>query len=201
MVFVIKKNKCLVIYVLTPMLSLSLISFHLTNINGIADFTIEKKQETKEEMIERLRYKRLAIGKYSSPVIEYWIGHLFYIIIMFLINSIYTAELKPKNIGSIKNIENEEQKLKNENNIKNEEEKEEKEEDIKDVEKKDEEIEENKKVIMYDTQNSINDDLGRKTILNKSIDDENNEQKKGIKKKIIKEEDKDIIIRQKKTRK
>ena len=194
----IKKNKCLVIYVLTPMLSLSLISFHLTNINGIADFTIEKKQETKEEMIERLRYKRLAIGKYSSPVIEYWIGHLFYIIIMFLINSIYTAELKPKNIGSIKNIENEEQKLKNENNIKNEEEKEEKEEDIKDVEKKDEEIEENKKVIMYDTQNSINDDLGRKTILNKSIDDENNEQKKGIKKKIIKEEDKDIIIRQKK---
>ena len=50
---------------------------------------------------------------------EYWIGRLFFIIIMFLINSIFTAELKPKNIGLIKNTELKESHKGDENNESN----------------------------------------------------------------------------------
>ena len=192
----IKKNKCLVIYLLTPMLFLSLISFHLANIKGLAEVnTIDDK----------LRYKRLALGKYYDPLIEYWIGHLFYIIVMFLINSIFTAELKPKNIGSIKDTElKESQKIdeSNEQNLKNEKKEEIKEENqIKEKEDEDEEKdEEDKRIIMYDNRKSINENLDNENILNKyeSEDDENKVKKKETKKKKAKDEDKDLIIKQKK---
>ena len=84
----IKKSKGLVLFLLTPMLMFSLCSYHITNIKGICEFS-------KEE--DKLNYRRLAISKYDNTTIEYWIGHVFFLIVMFLINSIYTAELNHKN--------------------------------------------------------------------------------------------------------
>ena len=139
----IKKNKCLVIYLLTPMLFLSLCSFHVSNIEGICDVCKspkidDKKDEKYNDYKEKMKYMRFAIRKYKHPTLEYWIGHLFYIIVMFLINSIYTAELKPRNIGSMIDIENNksEKENKEEENIEKE--------NIKEENIKEENIEEEK---------------------------------------------------------
>ena len=89
----IKKNKYLVLFILTPMLLFSLCCYHLTNIDGICP---EFDEDDEDEKKQKLKYKRLGIGKSEYPITEYWIGHLFYLITMFLINSIYTAELSTK---------------------------------------------------------------------------------------------------------
>ena len=210
----IKKNKCLVIYILTPMLIASLGTFHITNIKGIAEGFDED---------EKLKYMRLAIGKYNYPIIEYWIGHLFYIIVMFLINSIYTAELKPKDTGSLKYNENKftenknEEKIKKEENINNEEIKNEisieekniEEKKENDAEEDNEKIKENKneddkREIKYDTQHSINEYNDDFILLKNYEEDEKNEIKNEIENdnekniKTKKEDDKDLIIKQKK---
>ena len=215
----IKKNKCLVIYILTPMLIASLSTFHITNIKGIAEGFNE---------YEKLKYMRLAIGKYNYPIFEYWIGHLFFIIVMFLINSIYTAELKPKNIGSIKFNENKNPEIKNEEKIKKEEDKndeeiknemsnEEKNIEKKNIEEKNDngvevdndknienKNEDDKREIKYDTQHSINE-YNDDSILIRNYEEAEtieinneikNENEKNKKKK--KEDDKYLIIKQKK---
>ena len=210
----IKKNKCLVIYILTPMLIASLATFHITNIKGIAEGFDED---------EKIKYMRFAIVKFSEPIFEYWIGHLFFIIVMFLINSIYTAELKPKNIGSIKfnknknseiNIEEKTKNVEDKNNeeIKNEtlnEEKKNEEENEKYFENDNEQNNENqneddKREIKYNTQHSINEYNDDSLLLKNFEDDdktdiknekENNNEKYSTKKK---EDDKDLIIKQKK---
>ena len=185
----IKKNKYLVIIILTPMLLLSLCSFHLANIDGLCEFKVEigedVDKETKEQLLEeqlktQLKYRRYALGKYKHEKFEYWIGNLFYLIVMFLINSIYTAELSAKEdknqnkkqikenmkksdikestIGQIKETteEEEEEKSEDKSEDKSEEKSEEKKEEKND-EKNDEKNEILKKIAEYDTKNSIND--------------------------------------------
>ena len=194
----IKKNKCLVIYLLTPMLFLSLCSFHISNIEGICHVCKsgkidDKNNEKYNDYKEKMKYMRFAIRKYEHPTIEYWIGHLFYIIVMFLINSIYTAELKPRNIGSVKDIENnnsekenkEEENIEKENikeeNIKEEnieEEKEELKEDKEDEDENDENEDNEKREIMIDTKNSINENENNSFLLKNSEDDESKKGKK-----------------------
>ena len=79
----IKRNKYLVIFILSPMVLLSLCAFHISNITGMF-----KNLSQKEES----GYSRLGLKKYDYEYIEYPLDHLFFIIIMFLINSLYTAE-------------------------------------------------------------------------------------------------------------
>ena len=214
----IKKNKCLVLYILTPMLILSLGSFHLTNINGIAEFDVNNNtitnnttnnnttinnsttNTTLDEIIKekKMNYMKLAIGKYKHPMIEYWIGHLFYIIIMFLINSIYTDELKPRNIGSIKNIEIKRRDKVNEEVMNNEEDRnkneENKDEESKEEEKNDENNNEgDKKEIIYDYSHSINDNRDNSLLKNNEDDEEKKEKEK---EKNFKNYD-DLLIKQK----
>ena len=64
------------------MLLFSLCCYHLTNIDGICP---EFDEDDEEEKKQKLKYKRLGIGKSEYPKTEYWIGHLFYLITMFLI--------------------------------------------------------------------------------------------------------------------
>ena len=84
-----KRNKFLVIFILSPMLILSLACAHISNIKGILEGLTD---------MEKKGHSRNGFGKYDYIYFEYVIGHIFYIIVMFLINSIYTAELSPKNI-------------------------------------------------------------------------------------------------------
>ena len=185
------------------MVIFSLISFHITNINGIAEFdtnninntiinntisnntisnntnnnttnTTEVDDRIKEK---KMNYLKLGIGKYKYQYIEYWIGHIFFIIIMFLINSIHTDELKPIDRGSVKNIGIKRRDQLNEENIKDEEDKN-KDEESKDEEKLDENNEEEKREIIFDTKYSINDNRDNSIFKNK----EENEKKKEIEK-------------------
>ena len=78
-----KRNKFLVIFILFPMVTFSLCSFHVSNIPGYLEDLTEN---------ELNGYKSLGLKKYDNNYIEYPIGHLFFIIIHFLINSLYTAE-------------------------------------------------------------------------------------------------------------
>ena len=78
-----KRNKFLVIFILFPMVTFSLCSFHVSNIPGYLEDLTEN---------ELNGYKSLGLKKYDNNYIEYPIGHLFFIIINFLINSLYTAE-------------------------------------------------------------------------------------------------------------
>ena len=93
-----KRNKFLVIYILTPMLFLSLCSAHISNIKGIFEGLSE---------MEIMKYSRYGFEKYDEDYIflEYLVGHLFFIIVMFLINSIYTAELFPRDILPKRKVE------------------------------------------------------------------------------------------------
>jgi hypothetical protein len=102
-----KKNKYLVSFLLTPMLILSLGSFHISNTDGLfEELRIneenknsedpEKKEEYEKQLRNKLGYMKNGLIKYDYPKIEYLIGHIYFIFVMFCINSIFTSELKPK---------------------------------------------------------------------------------------------------------
>ena len=174
----IKKNKCLVIYILNPMLFLSLCSFHISNINGLFEYFSDDVDENDKVT---MKYMRLGVGKYEFPLLEYWIGHLFYVIVMFLINSICTAELKPKNIGSIKRIEiNEENKdeKKVEEQLEKEDKDDENQENEEDIKNNKNNNEDEKKEFTIDTQHSINDHDNNSMLLKNIEDDESQKKKK-----------------------
>ena len=73
-----KSNKYLTIFLLTPMVFISLFCFHLSNINGY----FEEYEEEK-----RIKYLHFGLGKYEYTFLEYFLGNVFYIFIMFLIYS------------------------------------------------------------------------------------------------------------------
>jgi len=174
----IKKNKCLVIYILNPMLFLSLCSFHISNINGLFEYFSDDVDENDKVT---MKYMRLGVGKYEFPLLEYWIGHLFYVIVMFLINSICTAELKPKNIGSIKRIEiNEENKeeKKVEEQLEKEDKDDENQENEEDIKNNKNNNEDEKKEFTIDTQHSINDHDNNSMLLKNIEDDESQKKRK-----------------------
>ena len=91
-----KRNKFLVICILTPMLILSLCSAHISNIDGILEDLDE---------INELKYRKYGFGKYDIEYLEYLLGHLFFIVVMFLINSIYTFESIPREIVPKKKVQ------------------------------------------------------------------------------------------------
>ena len=84
-----KRNKFLVICILNPMLMLSLASAHISNIRGILEGLTD---------MEKILYSKNGLIKYDYIYFEYALGHVYYITVMFLINSMYTAELDPKYI-------------------------------------------------------------------------------------------------------
>ena len=177
----IKKNKYLIIFILTPMVIFNLISFHIANISDLFEVPANDDQQ-------KLRNKRLAIGKSKYPDIEYWIGHLYFIMVMFLINSIYTAELRPKNVKpqDDKEIKDNNKKI-DEENVNNEQVEEKNEEDKNEEEKNNlEKKEADKKILMYDTQNSINDNSNNSFLLQNDDEKEiENKIKNKIKNKIL----------------
>ena len=78
------------------MLILSLCAAHISNIDGI----LENLNE-----LEELKYRKYGFGKYDSQYVEYLLGHLYFIVVMFLVNSIYTFESIPRNIEPKKKVE------------------------------------------------------------------------------------------------
>ena len=98
-----KRNKCLVLYILFPMLTLSLGFFHISNIEGYFEEFSD---------IEKIGYMSIGIKKYDYIYIEYPLGHLFFLIVMFLINSLFTAEaLQQWDIGPVNLSERESSEL------------------------------------------------------------------------------------------
>ena len=79
-----KKNRFLILYILLPMLFLTLLFSHVSNIDGL----FENLEEDSEKQ-RRLKLERFAIKKYKYVSIQYLCGHIFYILLMFLINSLY----------------------------------------------------------------------------------------------------------------
>ena len=105
-----RNNRILILYILLPMLLLTLSSSHISNIDGF----FENLSKDKE-----LKLKRFAIEKYEYVSLPYLCGHIFYILLMFLINSLYYFP-KVKEIIKNKTIISQmstEENPKNENNI------------------------------------------------------------------------------------
>ena len=76
-----KKNRILILYILLPMLFLNLLFSHVSNIDGI--YEINKSEKIKNKL------KRFAIEKNEYVSTSYLCGHIFYILLMYLINSLY----------------------------------------------------------------------------------------------------------------
>ena len=83
---------------------ISLISYHISNITGICEaigiviYNNESDEVKSIKEVKKRNFRKLAISEYDHDTTEYWIGHIFFLIVMFLINSIYTAELNPKDV-------------------------------------------------------------------------------------------------------
>ena len=76
----VSSNKYPTIFLLAPVVFISLISFHISNIKGNLENLVGE---------EKIIYSHLALGKYEYTFLEYLIGNVFYIFIMFLIYSFY----------------------------------------------------------------------------------------------------------------
>ena len=96
----IAKNKCLILFILTPILLVTIASYHISNIDGI----IENLDEEDE-----VYYSKFAVGKYNHFIFEQLIGHIYYLTVVFLINSFYSKgkEDKKKDINNF-NVKNNE---------------------------------------------------------------------------------------------
>ena len=99
-----KRNKCLIIFILLPMVFLTLIAFHISNITGVNENITEE---------EKMRYKRFAFNKFNYKYIEYCLGHIYYIFIMFLIYGYreYDEEVKQVKQELIEEEEEENQEI------------------------------------------------------------------------------------------
>ena len=100
------KNKCLILFVLTPILLITISSYHISNIDGI----IEKLNED-----DKVYYSKIAIEKYEHKYLEPLAGHIYYLTVILLIYNFYTrdkeknkksneSELKIKNNELLENI-------------------------------------------------------------------------------------------------
>jgi hypothetical protein len=85
-----KSNKFLTIFLLTPMVFISLVCFHFSNINGFFE---------NYEGEEKIKYLHFGLGKYEYTFLEYYAGNLFYIFIMFLIYSFNNSPQKQRVIN------------------------------------------------------------------------------------------------------
>ena len=81
-----KSNKFLTIFLLTPMIFISLACFHFSNINGYFE-----ENEKKENEIKRYKYLHFGLGKYEYSFLEYFLGNIYYIFTMFLLYSFFNS--------------------------------------------------------------------------------------------------------------
>ena len=116
-----KKNRLLILYILLPMLFLTLTFSHISNIDGLFE-------DLRKDKNKKLKLKKFSIEKIKYVSLQYLCGHIFYILLMFLISSLYyfpkvkeiiknkntilskkSAEIeKEKNLEKNKNIKNDE---------------------------------------------------------------------------------------------
>ena len=103
-----KSNKYLTLFLLTPMIFISLVCFHFSNINGYFE-----ENEKKENEVKRIKYLHFGLGKYEYSFLEYFAGNVFYIFTMFLLYSFYNSppvkEEDNKNKLEKYNLEDEEE--------------------------------------------------------------------------------------------
>jgi len=94
------------LFVLTPILLITISSYHISNIDGI----IEKLNED-----DKVYYSKIAIEKYEHKYLEPLAGHIYYLTVILLIYNFYTrdkeknkksneSELKIKNNELLENI-------------------------------------------------------------------------------------------------
>ena len=83
----IKKNKFLILFILTPILLISIGSFHISNIDGI----IENLDE--EELVF---YSKFGIEKYKHKYFEHIMGHVYYLTVVFLIYTFFSRDKNKK---------------------------------------------------------------------------------------------------------
>ena len=77
-----KKTRFLILYILLPMLLATLVSSHISNIDGLFE-NLDKNE------IKKIKLEKFSIEKYEYVSIQYLCGHLFYILLMLLISSLY----------------------------------------------------------------------------------------------------------------
>ena len=83
----IAKNKFLVLFILTPILLITIGSFHISNIAGI----IENLEKEDAEF-----YAKFAIKKYDNHPLEHIIGHVYFLTVIFLIYTFYSKKKSEK---------------------------------------------------------------------------------------------------------
>ena len=99
----INKNKSLTIYLQCTMVLITILFYHISNINGLFENYSDER---------RKKYLNLALAKFEYSFLEYYGHHLYYIFIMFLI---YSFEEAPKKL--IKKINNDDNSNDNELSI------------------------------------------------------------------------------------
>ena len=114
------KNKFLILFILTPILLITIGSFHISNIDGIIENLTSD---------DKTFYSKFAIRKYRY-ILEHIMGHIYYLTVIFLIYTFFNKEktekkydkdLNIKNNELLENIipKNEDKQNKKENNISN----------------------------------------------------------------------------------
>ena len=83
----IMKNKFLILFILTPILLITIGSYHISNIDGIVENLTDE---------DKLFFSKFAIGKYQHLYFEHITGHLYYLTVVFLIYTFFTKKIKGK---------------------------------------------------------------------------------------------------------
>ena len=93
------KNKFLILFILTPILLITIGSFHISNIDGIIEDLSDDN---------KVFYSKFAIRKYKYLYLEHIIGHVYYLTVIFLIYTFYSREKTKKKYDKNLNIKNNE---------------------------------------------------------------------------------------------
>ena len=93
------KNKYLILFILTPILLLTIGSFHISNIDGI----IENLSSD-----DKVYYSKFAIMKYENEYLEHIVGHVYYLTVIFLIFTFFNKGKTEKKYDKELNIKNNE---------------------------------------------------------------------------------------------
>ena len=95
----IKKNKFLILFILTPILLITIGSYHISNVDGI----IENLDDE-----EKVFFSKFAIAKYQYSYIEAITGHIYYLTVIFLIYTFYSKGKNEKQFDKNLGVKNNE---------------------------------------------------------------------------------------------
>ena len=97
----IVKNKFLILFVLTPILLITIGSYHISNIDGIIENLTSE---------EKVYYSKFAIRKYTDEYkyLEHTMGHVYYLTVIFLIFTFFNKGKSEKKYDKELNIKNNE---------------------------------------------------------------------------------------------